>query len=272
MYFQGDRGSLAKAGFRPEEFLQIPTLGPHLASHGVKVHAFQHFAIANSGLSRMFFPDVEVHGFSSLSDLWVSVRQLLEEQPTERLYTWVYWGEVDHLSHVYGPDDERVSADLATFSMAFERDFLSQLSAEARKDTLVILTADHGQVATRKDPHYEVSNHPGLSRRLHILPTGENRLMYLFVRPGQGEAVREHVERTWPNQFVTIEPGYALHAGLFGPGEIGAQIQERLGDLVVAARGEAYLWWAALENPLIGRHGGLTSEEMLVPFLAARLG
>jgi hypothetical protein len=32
------------------------------------------------------------------------------------------------------------------------------------------------------------------------------------------------------------------------------------------------MWWANKENPLIGRHGGLSSEEMLVPLLAARLG
>jgi hypothetical protein len=43
------------------------------------------------------------------------------------------------------------------------------------------------------------------------------------------------------------------------------------GNLIAAAKGNAYWWWADKENPLIGRHGGLSEEEMLVPFLAARL-
>jgi hypothetical protein len=37
------------------------------------------------------------------------------------------------------------------------------------------------------------------------------------------------------------------------------------------SQGSAYLWWAPKENVLIGRHGGVSPEEMLVPFLAARL-
>jgi hypothetical protein len=46
---------------------------------------------------------------------------------------------------------------------------------------------------------------------------------------------------------------------------------DRLGDVIALARGDSYLWWANKDNPLIGRHGGLSPEEMLVPLLAVRL-
>jgi hypothetical protein len=114
-------------------------------------------------------------------------------------------------------------------------------------------------------------SHPNLARRLHIQPTGENRFAYLFIQPGQSEAVREYIERTWPNQFSMVDPLYALNAGLFGPGQPYPRTQERLGDLLVAAHGDAYLWWADKENYLVGRHGSLTLDEMLVPLLMARL-
>jgi hypothetical protein len=83
--------------------------------------------------------------------------------------------------------------------------------------------------------------------------------------------VREYVERTWPGQFAVLEPGYAVQCGLFGPGEPHPRLAERLGDLIVAARGSAYLWWDEKENKMLGRHGGLSPEEMLVPFVAGRL-
>jgi hypothetical protein len=134
-----------------------------------------------------------------------------------------------------------------------------------------MLVADHGQITTRPDPHYDLANHPGLARRLHILPTGENRLMYLFIKPGQSEAVREYIERTWPNQFALVDPAFAVSAGLFGPGEPHPRLLDRLGDLLVVARGEAYLWWSDKKNHLIGRHGGLSEDEMTVPFLACYL-
>jgi hypothetical protein len=44
-----------------------------------------------------------------------------------------------------------------------------------------------------------------------------------------------------------------------------------VGDLILVARGNAYLWWADKEDQLLGRHGGLHPEEMLVPFLGARI-
>jgi hypothetical protein len=270
--FKRSSGSLENAGFIPERFLQVPMLGPHLRMNGVTPYSFSHFSISNSGLSRMYLPEVERRPFSTVADLWVSVRELLENRPQERQLSWIYWGKVDGLSHIYGPETERPKAEFEMFSKAFERYFINRLSPEARKGTLLILTADHGQITTPKKPRYELREHPELTRRLHIQPTGENRLMFLFVRPGHKKAVRAYIEQTWPDQFTVMDSLLALKSGLFGPEPPLKQTIERMGDLVVLARGNAYLWWAATENPLIGRHGGLTPKEMLVPFLAVRLG
>jgi predicted AlkP superfamily pyrophosphatase or phosphodiesterase len=269
--FNNGVGSLSFAGFDPHTFMPLPTLGSHLAAQGVKTHAFQHYSIVRSGLSQMFFKDVETHGFISAADLWVSLRQMLEAQAGARLYTWVYWSEVDTFSHRYGPDDERALAEFIQFTQAMEQNFLAKLSPAARKGTLLMLSADHGAVETPPDPYYDLRNHPALTRRLHMAPTGEQRFTYLYVRPGQMEAVREYVERTWPNQFAAVDPLYAANAGLFGPGEQHARLAERVGDLLFIARGRAYWWWEAKENQMHGRHGGLHPEEMLVPFLAALL-
>jgi hypothetical protein len=103
-------------------------------------------------------------------------------------------------------------------------------------------------------------------------PTGENRLAYLYARPGQSEAVDEYIHRTWPSGFRVVPSGYALDAGMFGPGEPATGTLDRLGDLIAVSQGEAYLWWAPKENPLIGRHGGVSLQEMLVPLYVQRLG
>jgi len=208
---------------------------------------------------------------STVADLWVNLRRQFMEKPHERQYVWIYWGEVDHLSHFYNPDDERVAAEFGLFSHALEKLFLERLPDALRDDTLLVLAADHGQLTTRPDPHYELRNHPNLTRRLHIQPTGENRLTYFYIRPGQTEAVREYVERTWPNQFAIFDSAYAMDAGLFGPGPFHPDLLERVGDLLLVSLDEAYFWWANKDNMLIGRHGGLHPDEMLVPFLASPL-
>jgi hypothetical protein len=273
MSFKADSrgGSLSQAGFQPEQFMPVPTIGPHLSRHGVQTSAFQHGSIIRSGLSTMLFKGVDVKSFSGLSDLWVNLRKFVESESSQRMYVWVYWGEMDYLSHLYGPEDERTAAEFVAFNESFERLFLSKLSSKARQGTLLLFTADHGQITTPNNPHYDLRNHPGLVRRLHIYPTGENRLTYLFIRPGQSEAVREYIQRTWPGQFSLMDPGYATRSGLFGPGKPHPSLADRMGELLVAGRGNAYFWWGQSPNPITGRHGGLSADEMLVPLLALRL-
>jgi len=269
--YRNDIGSLSKAGFQPETYLPFTNLGTFLAAHGIKPYAFQHTSILRSGLSQMLYKDVETRSFNTSTDLWLNLRDLINGRPTERQFIWVYWGEVDHYSHQYGPEDERPTAEFVTFSQTFEKLLLNQLRSDVRGDTLVILTADHGQISTPQSPHYDLRNHPNLRRRLHILPTGENRFQYLFIRPGQTEAVQEYYQRSWPRQFSLFDPAYAVQTGLFGPGIAHPQLFDRLGDTLALAQGSAYLWWANKDNPMLGRHGGLSPEEMLVPFLMARL-
>lgn len=263
---------LHHAGFQPGLFLPTPSISTHLRAHGVTPHVFQHVSIVNSGLSQTFFGDAERHGITTPADTWVSVRELLDGAPHARHYVWAYWGAIDTFSHLKGPDDERVEAEFVAFSAAFERNFLGRLSPAARGNTAVILIADHGQRTTdRGNRRYNLANHPDFLSRLHIKPTGENRFTYLYIRPGQEQAVRDYIEAAWPGEFHLLDPAEALSGGLFGPGPRHPRVAERTGDLIAAARGDAYWWWSAEPDPLIGRHGGLTADEMIVPFLAARL-
>ena len=105
---------------------------------------------------------------------------------------------------------------------------------------------------------------------LHILPTGENRAAYLHCRPGQIEAARDYIEQHWPGKFVVVAQEAVMRSGLLGR-ELDDRTAARLGELLVLSRDDSYLWWAASENRMLGRHGSLTRAEMLVPLLAARL-
>lgn len=87
---------------------------------------------------------------------------------------------------------------------------------------------------------------------------------YLFLRPGREQAVRDYLEQ---GLMVAILPGeQVLQAGLLGSGNIYARTYDRLGDCVVMPQGSAIYWWFPdRDNPLMGRHGGLSPAEMLVP-------
>ncbi len=270
--YRSSGGSLSLAGFDPTTFLPVESIVGRFSKNGIESHVFQHFAIINSGLSQMFMGGAERHPIATAPDLWINIRELLESRSQTRKFIWAYWGQIDGTSHLYGPDSERARAEFLSFSDAFDRYFLEKVSPEIKKDTLLILTADHGQISTDKETeNYELKNHPEFTDMLHLLPTGENRLAYLYLKPWTKTAVLDYIQAAWPDQFAVFEPEQILEAGLFGPGPVHPAAGDRLGDLIVAAKGKAFWWWAAKPNPLTGRHGGLSSQEMLVPFLASWL-
>jgi hypothetical protein len=269
--FDNQRGLLERAGVRPQSLLPVPTLGTRLTQAGIEAHAYIGNSIRGSGLSRMHYGDTILHGFGSPADLWHSLRQLVERPPDGKRFAWAYYSGVDALSHVYGPDSDLVHAEFEFFIRAMNELFVLPLGRSTGRDVLLLLLSDHGQVATAAQPHRHLSQHPELARRLHLSPTGEARLPYLHLLPGQTVAAREYIGHTWPGEFTWLDSGEALHAGLFGPGTPCEQAASRLGDAVLVSHGSAYLWWADKPDTLLGRHGSLTAEEMIVPLLAVRL-
>lgn len=268
----GDIGGLARSGFDPHAFIQKPLLGTHLRENDVQTTAFIQARIANSGLSVMQLEDVHVRTYIDEADLGVNLADYVNQRPGIREYIYVYYSDVDTLMHRYSAEDVRVSLQFETFSNVFEKAFFDRVSPTIVKDALFILTADHGSIATDRNPRYDLALHPGLMDCLVMKPTCENRLAFLYIKPGKQGTVREYFARTWPDKFFLVEPQVALENGLFGKGPFREHVLDRMGDLIAVARRDAYLWWAPKPNLMAGRHGGLSEEEMLVPFYALPLG
>ena len=265
--FTGDVGGLARAGFLPQSFLPVDRLGDTLAAAGAGVYAFQHASIVRSGLSTMLLSGAEVAPFKNLSDLWVSLEALLKWRAGKRTYTYAYWGDLDELAHRYGPQDERVVMEFATFTAGFER-FMRRLRGLHTGKTLVLLTADHGLIHTPVDPALDLQHHPEFLEHLSMLPSGEARVPFLYVRPGHEAAVHEYAAQAWPEHFRLINSQQALASGLFGPLPAYKRVEERMGDWLVVPQSNGYFWWdTRKENTMLGRHGGFSPEEMPIPLM-----
>ncbi len=269
---QSDMGGLVRSGFSPSNFLNKPLLGTHLLQQGVKSSAFMQASIARSGLSTMQMVDVDIHPYFDEADLFLSLAELINRRPGKREYIYVYYSDVDTLMHRYNAGNPRVAYQFEVFSDLLEKAFLQNLTQQGAQDTLMILTADHGSIATPHQSKYDLANHPELMDCLVMQPTCENRLAFLYLKPGKEASLRDYFTKTWPDEFILLDSISVLESGLFGKGPFKANVNDRLGDLIAVARGDAYLWWAPKPNLMAGRHGGLSQEEMLVPFYALPLG
>lgn len=259
-------------GLDPNTFVPVPSLAEHLAVHGVTTETFIHQEYRDSGLSRLSFRGVStVHGFVTSSDMWVALRERLEARTGQPRFITVYWGAVDGIAHSYGPSRHTLDAEVRNLAYSFQREFLDELSPAARRDTLLLVTADHGQVDTPPSAAIRLADHPGLVRQLVLPPTGDPRAVYLFARHGRANALRDYLARHLTEQFIAVDSELALKAGLFGTGTPHPATLDRIGDLLLLARRNHILYPRTDEIKVQGLHGALSPDEMLVPLITVRL-
>ncbi len=263
---------LIHAGLEPDKFLAVPSLPQTLEPLGIPVHNLIELPFAKSGLSRVQIRGMrETHGFVTSSDMWITLRAQIEKHHAERALFVAYWSAVDSIEHLYGPSSETVIAEINNFAYSFERDFLSKLSADARAGTLFLLTADHGQIDSPVSRAVYLRDHPELRKHLVMDFAGEPRAAYFYCRQGELDAAREYITSRLGDKFFALNSSTALKAGLWGTGSISPEVKYRIGDLIALPRADYYFWDRDDAPRLLGRHGGLTEQEMLVPFVAARL-
>lgn len=268
----GRREELKDWGWDPDGFVTAPSLAEALSAADVRSLAYIYLHHLRGSLSRIFLHGMEKkQGYVGFSDLWLHLRRTLIRRQKERLFVWVYWSNIDMLGHVYGPEDEACQAELRNLAHVLESDLLTALPAEAREGTVLMFLADHGQIPSPPERRVALSEHPALRQTLLLPPGGETRAAYLYVRPGQADALRAYVEEHLVDRFVLLETERALSAGLFGPDRVTPTLRSRLGDFLLVARDGSRLVNELGSHPPLGHHGSLTPEEMLVPLLMVRL-
>ena len=267
--------ALIHAGLEPEAFLHGPGFAQQLAQSEIPTYSLKGREIVDSALSKMLGRGVaEDIGVLSYADLMVRIRMLLEEKAGEPLYVCGYWPAIDSMSHIYGWNHPAVAAELHAIFRAIQSELFQKLSTRAKKDTVVFIVADHGQVLTPRSQEIYLEDHPALQEMLFMRPAGEPRTPYLYAKHGRQPEIINYINENLSHAMVAIASEQALSAGLLGPCPHAPQSAERTGDVLLTMR-EGYLLLTEKEREsaeiLRGRHGGMTVAEMEAPWLGFKL-
>ncbi|MDZ7262250.1 MAG: alkaline phosphatase family protein [candidate division KSB1 bacterium] len=267
---------LIKCGLEPVQFLGVPTIHQKLAQKGIPSYCFIKKAYQESGLSQMLHTGSTPSIHVSSSDLFVSLRHLLEQNRDRKMLVYTYWDITDEMAHTYGPNSEEFAAEVRNFTYSLEREFLDKLDRGIAEQTLLILTADHGQTEVSEETSVPLTQHPQLMDNLLLPPTGQHRAVYLYTKQGRTEQVRKYLTETFGDAFLILDSERALQEGLFGTnGQPKAETLSRIGDLIVIGTQTHTLFYPYKRSkPKFtskGHHGGLSEDEMLVPCIVTRL-
>jgi hypothetical protein len=228
---------------------------------GVEVTVVSRRVFRHSGLTRAVLRGGRFRGTDALGDL---AAEMITAVPRPgRQFCYGYHADLDTLAHLHGPGSLPWRMQLA------QVDRLAALVAEhLPPDAVLAVTADHGPVGVER--MFDADAEPALQQGVLLLG-GDPRARHVHVRPG----ALDDVLAAWCEVLgadAWVVPGeQAVAEGWFGA--VTPQARDRIGDVVVAARGTAAVIRSVAEpvlSGLPGQHGSLTADEQLVPLLLAR--
>jgi len=245
-------GSDARRTVRPRRFQPFPAF----PRGGVRTPVVSRVDYGSTGFTAAYLGDSIPHGFHTPSGMVPEVCELLA---AGELLVYAYYDGIDRVAHARGLG-EHYDAELR----AVDRIVADLLEALPPGAALVV-TADHGQVVVETSEAVLGSDvMDGV-----VLLSGEGRFRWLHVRPGATEDVAaasaaEFGHVAWVRTLEQI-----VDEGWLG-GEPVPEVAARLGDVaLVPFTPIAFLDPADTgEQRLVGRHGSLTSAEMLVPLVS----
>ena len=269
------RDAMVDAGFVPEDYLHAPGIAEQYAAEGVPTIDVKGRDLVYSALSRMHGRGVaERIGIVSFAESIWQIKNLLETR-SGPLVTAAYWPNIDTLSHLHGPHHPAVKLELKSCLREIEMTLLDGLSEQARKNTVVLLAADHGQVPLHQKNHIRLSEYPEISKRLILNGAGGNRVPYWYIQQGEHQAVSALLDSQLGNRVKQLTRQEMLDNGLYGKGPYAEPFARRIGDLNLLMEDGGLM--IDPSDPNVdhflrgGSHGGLTADEMQVPFLGYRL-
>ena len=241
----------------PTEWQPHPTVFSRMAAAGVEVTTVNKREFRGSGLTQASSRGAEFVGADRLGERFVAV-QAATRSPQSVAY--MYEGDLDWTGHRYGVDSAQWRSQLSMVDMAAQR-FREELPAHVR----ILVVADHGMVDATG--HVDIDEIDGLRDGIALVG-GEARLRYLYCANGAVDDVVQRWREVLGDRAEVLVRDEAIARGWFG--DVEPLVRPRLGDVVVAARGDTTVV-STRDNPyearLIGMHGSLTPAEMLIPII-----
>ncbi len=243
----------------PREWQVHDTVFGRAATAGVAATAVSRRAFAGSGLT-----DVSQRGaeFVPADTSGERISAAVRSAAGSPSLTYVYDGELDATGHRRGSSSWAWRHQLAVIDM-----FAARLREALPPTTALLITADHGMVDIELEARIDVDDEMELIDGVTVFG-GEARFRHLYCAAGAVDDVALRWRERCGTAAWVVTRDEAIDEGWFG--SVDTHVRPRLGDVLVASgSGMAVVSSSRFphEASLIGLHGSLTPEEMLVPLL-----
>lgn len=264
--------SLLKRGVDPKILFNGTSLFSSLGDRQIDPYAILRRTYAKSAFGTVAQNGANIISYSSIPDMLVQLRQRLATAK-QRSYFYMYWDEIDHISHVYEPHSEAYLAELNCLAYMLQTEFLEKVDRKTAENTVLLVTADHGQVVMKPEEIIYLNQWPEVTEALAkspsgktVYPWGNPRDVFVKVVDDKVDDVMTFLSKKLEGKARIIRSLEEADKGLFGTGTEHPQFRKRIGNiLILPYEGHAvsYQYHGHEKNNHRGMHGGMSREEML---------
>jgi hypothetical protein len=247
--------------YPPEQIQPAATAFERAERAGVRASVVSAPAFRESGLTRAALRGGRYIPAFTAADSAVLAAQAARSRGG---LVYCYSPDLDLIGHVHGC---RSPSWLAQLELTDRGARL--LSDRLPPGTRLLVTSDHGMLDIPAAAKVDYDGQPVLRDGVELI-AGEARMRYLYVAPGQLDAVRSRWTQVLGDRVALLSRDEAIGRGWFGP-VVSDQARARIGDLIALAVADLAVVRRKAESrsaALVGHHGALSSAELLVPLLS----
>ncbi|TAM70190.1 MAG: alkaline phosphatase family protein [Microbacteriaceae bacterium] len=250
----------------PSTWQRCPTVFETAGADGIAAFAVGPERYRSSSFSTAILSGTEYVGAKSIEQRFNAARRILDQRG--RSICYLYVPELDVAAHARGWESD---AWLATLEELDAR--VSTFALGLRRHEAALVTADHGVLDVPVASHVFFDTEPDLIDGVRHV-AGDPRCLQLHLEPaasdGDAAALAEHWEQSEGARSWVATRAQAVEAGWFGA-DVDPEVLPRIGDVLVAARTRVAYYdsrtASAQSRAMIGQHGSLTAEELVVPLI-----
>lgn len=257
----------------PEDILfKDKTIFEYLSDDGVSSFSLVPRSLISSLYTQTSHSGSKITGYENLEGLAQTLISLINETKG-KMFISVYYPMIDTAEHKFGHLSEEVQMEISKLSDGLLKS-LGMINQDVSTKVTLIVTSDHGQVTVDLKDTIYLDEIEGLIECLKNPPTSGTRNTFLNIKEEKKEFALQLLRKQLEGKAYILKMEEAIKNNFFGDSNDSKRFLERTGNiLLVALSGYTlgYHYTPDFELKLLGRHGGLSSDEMLIPFACAKL-
>jgi predicted AlkP superfamily pyrophosphatase or phosphodiesterase len=267
--YKQDKPKFSEMDPDPSILFHGKTFYETLKENGVKSYVVSYADLLKSNYSKIMYSGTkEKKRYDFLFEGFLILKKLIEKMKDDS-YIFFYIEDPDKMEHRYGPGSPEHLEALHYIAEMFDR-LIKNL---AGNDISIIISSDHGFTPVNNKIYVSgVENLLSIRNGKRIPEAWSPRDMAMYT--GEPEKLKLLLESKLEGKADVVTKSELLNSGILGSKMPDEKYLSRIGDVTVLPYSGNTVWYKYYEDDIIkdrGMHGGLSREEMIIPFSTINL-